>query len=93
MATTGSLTGLSSPPGSGLAVGTGTGKYGAVSNPQDTTAGAPFSFSDLVNWLNTPFTNAMSPAYLFLVVGTILVAIILWNLILYHIRIAAETIV
>jgi hypothetical protein len=34
----------------------------------------------------------MSPQSVFMLVGVVLVAIVLWNLILYHIRIAAEAI-
>jgi hypothetical protein len=33
----------------------------------------------------------MSPFAIALLVGVILVAIIMWNMILYHVRIAAET--
>jgi hypothetical protein len=34
----------------------------------------------------------MSPTGVFLIVGSIVIAIIVWNLILYHVRIAAEAI-
>jgi hypothetical protein len=33
----------------------------------------------------------MSPFEVAILVGTVLVAILVWNMILYHIRIAAET--
>lgn len=70
----------------GMALGTGTGQQGA--QPLDTSNTNPFVA--VYNWLQTPFTSPMSPATVFLLVGVILFAVIGWNLILYHIRIAAE---
>lgn len=72
---------------SGLALGTGTGQQGA---PPLDTSNSSNPFVAVFNWLNTPFKTPMSPATVFLLIGTILIAILGWNLILYHIRIAAE---
>jgi hypothetical protein len=43
-------------------------------------------------WLNRPFSTPMSPVDIGLLIGVILIAILFWNLLLYHIRIAAESI-
>lgn len=88
----GSISGLATTPGSGLAIGTGTGPFGAVTTP-NVPGPAIFSWADVWSWLNTPFTSALSPVNMFLIVGVIIVAIIMWNLILFHIRIAAETVI
>jgi hypothetical protein len=75
----------------GVAEGSGVGQHGITP-----IIGGGGSVSDAVNsiwgWLNTPFTQPMNPVTIFWIVGTILIAIIAWNLLLYHIRIAAETI-
>lgn len=74
----------------GHASGTGTGQYGFT--PILGKGGiVTTAVDDVWAWLNKPFTTPMSPWGLTLIVGSILVAIILWNMILYHIRIAAET--
>lgn len=74
----------------GAALGTGTSQHGVT--PLLGTGG---SVTDAINsvwsWLNAPFTTNMSAVNIALVVGIIICAIIMWNLILYHIRIAAET--
>lgn len=74
----------------GVSSGTGTGQQGVVP-----LIGGTGSVSDAIDdvweWLNTPFTTPMSPWTMLLMVGVVLVGIIFWNLILYHIRIAAET--
>lgn len=77
----------------GMALGTGTGQAGIV--PAMGTLGGTVggAFQDTWAWLNEPFTTPLSFTGLFLIVGAILCAIILWNLILYHIRIAAETVI
>ena len=77
----------------GLAVGTGTGQAGIV--PAMGTLGGTISgaISDTWAWLNEPFQTPLDAWSIFLIVGVIIVAIILWNLILYHIRIAAETVI
>lgn len=72
----------------GVALGTGTGQQGHAS--VDTTSSNPFVL--VYNWVNTPFKTPLSPATLFLWVGVGLFALIAWNLILYHVRIAAEAI-
>lgn len=46
----------------------------------------------LLGWLKAPFATPLNPVDIFLVVGVIMVAIILWNMILFHIRIAAESV-
>lgn len=72
---------------SGLALGDGTGQQG---NTPLATNGSGNPFVALYTWLQTPFKTPMSPASVMLLVGVIMVAILAWNLILYHIRIAAE---
>ena len=85
----GSLSGLAPPDPTGIAEGTGSGPQGviATSNPVQN-----LGLTSLVNWLKAPFTSPMDPLSLFLIVGVIIVSIVLWNLILFHIRLAAETI-
>ena len=74
----------------GVASGVGAGQHGIVP-----LIGGGGSVSDAIDdvweWLNTPFTQPMSPWTMLLMVGVVLVGIIFWNLILYHIRIASET--
>jgi hypothetical protein len=76
----------------GQALGTGTGQHGVV--PLTEAGGGMFSdgIAAVWTWINKPFTTPLDPMDVFLLVGIVLVAIISWNLILYHIRIAAETI-
>lgn len=76
----------------GLAFGTGTGQQGIVPQTGGSGGGVANAIIGLWDWLNRPFTTPMSPMTLALMVGVVLVAIIFWNFILYHIRIAAETI-
>ena len=82
--------------GGGIALGTGTGSHGvALMNGQDSTGGlwgGGNPLSAALAWLHAPFSTPLDPLSLFLIVGVIAVAIIAWNLILYHVRIAAETI-
>jgi hypothetical protein len=73
----------------GTALGTGVGKYG-FQTVQGGDMGNPFVASWA--WLNEPFTTPMSAVDVFLLIGVVLVAVMLWNLILYHVRIAAESI-
>ena len=75
----------------GVAVGTGTGQQGIVPQAGGAT-GMGGAFNSFWEWLNQPLTQTISPYTIFLIVGSIVIAIILWNLILYHIRIAAESI-
>jgi hypothetical protein len=73
----------------GIASGTGTSQHGIA----PLLSGGPMGVVNSVwDWLNQPFSTAFSPVTVFAWVGAIIVAIILWNLILYHVRIAAETI-
>lgn len=75
----------------GTALGTGTGQHGLA--PQPSGGGtASNAITHIWDWINAPLTQPMSPSGLFLLVGIVIVAILLWNLILYHIRIAAEAI-
>ena len=77
----------------GIAAGTGTSQHGLAPL---LSGGSGGTVSDAINgvweWLNQPFQSAMSPVTVFGYVGAVIVAIILWNMILYHVRIAAETI-
>lgn len=41
------------------------------------------------NWIEAPFVGSVSPARLFALVGLVMVAIVLWEIILYHVRAAA----
>jgi hypothetical protein len=85
----GSLSGLAPPNPSGIAEGTGTGPHGVVAG---SSSNNPLGIGSVVQWLKEPFTTPLDPMSLFLIVGVILVSIIMWNFILFHIRLAAETI-
>jgi hypothetical protein len=74
----------------GLAIGTGTGQAGVV--PITGGASGMGAVQEVWSVINRPFTTPMSAIDVFLLVGVILVAVVLWNLVLFHIRIAAETI-
>jgi hypothetical protein len=74
----------------GAAQGTGTGQHGIVPILGGGTVGD--TITAIWDWLNTPFNRPMSPVTIFAITGSIVIAIVLWNLILYHIRIAAEAI-
>jgi hypothetical protein len=75
----------------GQTAGTGAGIQGHA----PTLVGSGGTMTSAVNsvweWLNTPFKQPMSPVGIALIVGSVLVAVILWNMVLYHLRIAAET--
>ena len=75
----------------GVAEGTGTSQHGITP-----LLGQGGSMSGAINgvwtWLNKPFQTPFSPVTTFAAVGAVIVAILLWNMILYHVRIAAETI-
>lgn len=79
--------GVAGTSGSGL--GTGTGKYG-----YQTVAGAGVTnpFINAWQFINEPITTPLSAMDVFVLIGTVLVSILLWNLILFHIRVAAESI-
>jgi hypothetical protein len=74
----------------GVTSGSGTGQQGVTP-----LIGNGGTMTDAVNsvwaWLNTPFAGPMSPYAIGLLVGVVIVAVIIWNLLIYHIRIAAET--
>jgi hypothetical protein len=74
----------------GVSAGTGAGIQG-----HSPLLGSGGSMTNGINavwdWLNKPFTTPMSPVGIAMIVGAIIVAMILWNMVLYHIRIAAET--
>jgi hypothetical protein len=76
----------------GMAQGQGVGQHGVTPLFGSEDAIMTDAVNDVWEWINTPFKSAMSPLGVFALVGSALVAIMLWNLILYHIRIAAETI-
>jgi hypothetical protein len=76
----------------GTVEGTGTSRYGFVPVTGLIGGGVGNALDEVSSWLKTPFTTPMDPTSLFLMVGVVLVAIVIWNLVLYHIRIAAETI-
>jgi hypothetical protein len=71
------------------AIGTGSGRYG-FQTVTDNTSSNPFIGA--WQWLNSPFQTPLSIVDLFWIIGAVLIAFLLWNLILYHVRIAAEAI-
>jgi hypothetical protein len=75
----------------GIAYGTGTSQHG-LTPMLSGGGGIASAVESLWQWLNRPFTTAMSPTGVFLLVGVVAISIIVWNMILYHIRIAAESI-
>ena len=75
----------------GIASGTGTQQHG-IAPMLGGGNGITGAIDSLWQWLNKPFTTAMDPVNVFLLVGVIIVSIIAWNFVLYHIRIAAEAI-
>lgn len=74
----------------GVALGTGTGQHGIT--PQPSGGGMGNAFVRIWEWLNRPFKTPLSPVDITLLIGVVMVAILAWNLILYHIRIAAEAV-
>jgi hypothetical protein len=77
----------------GVALGTGTGQHGIEPTGANFgDGGMGTAFTSVKDWLNKPFTTPLDPVSIFLIVGVILFAVIAWNLILFHIRIAAEAI-
>jgi hypothetical protein len=76
----------------GIASGSGTGQHGVspMTGTIATTAGD--AATGVWDWLNKPFTHPMAPLSIFMLVGVVLIAAVVWNLILYHVRIAAEAI-
>lgn len=76
----------------GIASGTGAGRFGINPLVQGAGGAASHAVTTVWGWLNQPFTHPLAPVNLFLLVGIVLIAAIVWNLVLYHIRIAAEAI-
>jgi hypothetical protein len=78
----------------GVVEGGGVGQHGVTPLPLLGSGDATVTdaVNDVWEWLNTPFSTPMSAINVFALVGTVLVALLMWNLILYHIRIAAEAI-
>lgn len=48
--------------------------------------------NEVREWVNTPIVGTVDPMHLFFVTGLVLVSLILWMMILAHIRLAAEAI-
>jgi hypothetical protein len=78
--------------GTGTATGAGVGQYGVTPLLGSGDATVTDAINDVWEWLNTPFNTPMNMVDVFLLIGTVIIAVMAWNLILYHIRIAAETI-
>lgn len=76
----------------GLVEGTGTGQHGVAPILGQIGGGVGTAFQSVWDWLNTPFKTPLRPTDIFLLIGIVIVGVILWNIFLYHIRIAAETI-
>src|SRR5215469_7578969 len=90
--TTGNVDPSSAAPiagATGIVMGTGTAQHGVTPATQGGN-GMMGAVTYVWDWLNTPFRSPMAPTDIWLLVGVVLVSIILWNLILYHIRIASE---
>jgi hypothetical protein len=73
----------------GVALGTGASQHG-IAPASNGGLNMWSAVTNVWDWLNTPFRSPMAPTDIWLMVGVVLVSIILWNLILYHIRIASE---
>lgn len=76
----------------GIAAGDGTGRFGITPVVGGMTGTMGEGVTDVWEWLNKPFTTPLAPYSIFLLVGVVLIASVVWNLILYHVRIAAESI-
>lgn len=75
----------------GVVLGTGTQQHG-LAPVSANGSGFKGALESFWQWLNAPFTTAMSPVDIMVLVGIIIISVIVWNFILYHIRIAAESI-
>lgn len=73
----------------GTALGTGTGQQGITPQAGGMTVGNVMQ--GFWDWLNAPLTQPISAYSIFLIIGAISASWILWALIFYHIRIAAES--
>jgi hypothetical protein len=76
----------------GTTLGTGTGRFGIQPVMGLIGGGMSGAIEEVWDWVNQPFTTPMNPGTVFILVGIVLVAVVVWNLVLFHIRIAAETI-
>jgi hypothetical protein len=76
----------------GHAQGRGTGQHGITPIIDEVENDVQNAITDVWDWLNKPFTQPASPWGIALIVLCVLLAVFAWNLILYHIRIAAESI-
>lgn len=87
----GSISGLApTANNSGVAQGLGTGPYGAVAIPSGNSAMT--ALQSVLNWINAPLTEQWSPKFIVEVIGLILIGFIFWNMIIFHVRLAAEAI-
>jgi len=86
----GSVSGIA--PTGGIAQGTGTGRYGVVTTPTMGGGTIGSGIASVFSWINEPFTRPLNPGVLFLIVGVIILSIMAWNMILFHLRLASETI-
>jgi hypothetical protein len=75
----------------GVAVGTGTGRFGLVPIASNISTGLAGLIDDFWDWLKTPF-GPLSPLTLGEIVGFTILAWLIWISIFYHIRIAGESI-
>ena len=75
----------------GVGLGTGAGQLG-VQNVDTGGSMGGNPFVAVWDWINAPLKTPMSPINVALLVGVILLAVLFWNFVLYHIRIAAESI-
>jgi|SRR5215469_5262182 len=76
----------------GIALGTGTGQHGVIPMVSNIGSGIKGAIKEFYDWVNHPFATPMSPQSVFILVGVVLLSIIAWNFVTYHIRIAAEAI-
>jgi hypothetical protein len=74
----------------GVALGTGAGGHGVQNVAGGDMGSNPFVA--VWQWINRPLQTPWSPVDISLAVGVVLISVIVWNLLLYHIRIAAEAI-
>ena len=76
----------------GIAQGQGVGQQGVSPMIEGIGGTLGEGATSVWDWINRPFTTNMAPLDVFLLVGIVIVAAIVWNLVLYHVRIAAEAI-
>jgi hypothetical protein len=76
----------------GISMGTGTGQHGVVPLTGGDQMGVTGAIESMWRTLHKPFDAPLDALDITLIVGVVMVAVIFWSLILYHIRIAAEAI-